>query len=268
MLNSTSTPLPGSYDPSPSSSNHSAPRLPSARPSTTTNYSSSSSPAKPLALGKGGVSSFGGARKPSTIDDILADEVDPWGDSSAVGGGGNDGGDLIDVEDDAGDWGMFEEAPVSLFPDTTASTAVASGARGAVARVGSDEDDGWDMDGPTSSPPPPPPPTTSQSSFSASSISSNQPRPKPTPKPTATKTASAPKPRPVTSVIVNAIPSSTAVPSSASASSSTASTPVNEGATPATVSLAGLSKEEKEKEMARRREERKARIAGLKKGKA
>ncbi|KAJ9095595.1 hypothetical protein QFC21_005466 [Naganishia friedmannii] len=42
----------------------------------------------------------------------------------------------------------------------------------------------------------------------------------------------------------------------------------NKPSTPANVSLAGLSKEEKEKEMARRREERKARIAAMKKAKS
>lgn len=210
----TSPPLPGAFSPAipvtrPSSTS-SAPAVPSSSSSRPKGSASASSGMK---LSSGG-RSLGGSAKKSALDDILGDEdgiADAWGDDAGIGG------DLMDVNDDADDWGGFEEAPTPLYP----------------------------------APAPAPPPPTS--------------RPAPTPAARSPWDDLAP-PIPVQTKPSNgAVPKHKVKPSSAALASLPAvSAPVSPAEPSPQVSLSGLSKEDKEKEMTRRREERKARIAALK----
>lgn len=146
-------------------------------------------------------------------------------DSVADAWGASGGGDLIDVDADGDDWGGFEEAPVPLYPVVASTPAPQE----------EEEEDAWGQE------------------------EEVKPKPKPTPKPTPTKpkAAAAPKPRPAPTPKAPVVVAASTPP------------PPQPAATPeppaAVVNLASLSKEEKEAEMARRREERKQRIAGMKK---
>ncbi|EJU03966.1 ARM repeat-containing protein [Dacryopinax primogenitus] len=152
-------------------------------------------------------------------------------------------GDLIDVNADADDWSAFEAAPVN--------------------RKDMDEDDGgWDQ--------PAPEPAYRLSTVSSTAnrtpgiqLSSTS-RNAFTPPPARPPAPLAPKPVPVTSAAAPKFaPADTwGTFDDASSTPSRASTPVS--AVVAAPSLAGMSKEEKAAELARRREERKQRIAQAK----
>jgi SCY1-like protein 1 len=208
----TSPPLPGAFSPAnpiarPSSTS-SAPAVPSAsRPKGTPSSSG-------MKLSSGSRTLGGGVKK-SALDDILGDEdgiADAWGDDAEIGG------DLIDVNDDADDWGGFEEAPTPLYPTPAAPLPTSRQAAVPAARSP------WDDLAP---------PVPIQTKPSNGAVAK-------------------PKVKPSSAVLVS-LPAVTAPTSPAEPSPQ--------------VSLSGLSKEEKEKEMMRRREERKARIAALKGGK-
>lgn len=229
--------IPGAFGAAPSSSK---PPVPPA----STRPSAASSTMK-LA---GGTLNLGGGGSKSKYDvaAVLGDDADDdladaWGSSGSKGNG-----DLIDVDADADDWGGFEEAPTPLYPPP---------------------------------PPPPPPPQEDHDRLygaapvarpqlaAASSFSS--------PRTTTSKALQVPTPAPPA-----AAKQLRSTPSAANRSSTSGTPPTSRSASPAlvsvqkvgsvqepapVVSLEGLSKEEKDREMARRREERKARIAGLKK---
>lgn len=201
----TSPPLPGAFSSSPYPSRPASTQPGAAPPAVPSSTKPRGSVSSGMKLSSKGANA--GSNKKSALDDILGDEggiADAWGD---------DGGDLMDVNDDADDWGGFEEAPVPLYPTPPTLVAAPVSARTP-----------WDDLAP-------PVPAQTKPSNGASS--------KTKVKPSASMLASLP----------------------------TVSTPTPSAEPSPQVSLVGLSKEEKDKEMARRREERKARIAALKGGK-
>lgn len=162
-----------------------------------------------------GSRALGGSAKKSTLDNILGDEdgiADAWGDDADTGG------DLMDVNDDADDWGGFEEAPTPLYP----------------------------------TPAPPPPTCRPAVALAARSPWDDLAPPVPIQTKPSNVAVAKPKVKPSAAALAN-LP--------------TVTTPASPAEPSPQVSLSGLSKEEKEREMTRRREERKARIAALKGGK-
>ncbi|WRT70322.1 uncharacterized protein IL334_007320 [Kwoniella shivajii] len=181
---------------------------------------------------------------PSSLADVVASEWDD-DDNDAGNAWGND--DLIDVNADEDDWSAFESAPV---PEIVV-----------------------------------PPPqsyyiTSSKPSSNLNGSSKQTPPLKPSPVSAFAQTKS-PLNQSVTSMKSPQIPASPAIKSPALSTTATddwgdveqssQSTSPQKQAAAAAPSLAGMSKEEKEKEMARRRAERQARINAMKeqkKGKA
>ncbi|KAI5454226.1 Nuclear aminoacylation-dependent tRNA export pathway component [Naganishia albida] len=179
----------------------------------------------------------GGARagvyKPgmsTSLVDELAGEFEEDGDEVANAWGSND---LMDVNADGDDWSTFEEAPVPLSDKNPTQSSQRTKQEAA----------------------PEPVPIMPQ-----------PPKPKP---------AASPAQKPVRPK--QAVPTAIAAPSTSDGWGAAQDSDWQEGghqvvagdkpSPPVNVSLAGMSKEEKEKEMARRREERKARIAAMKKNK-
>ncbi|KAI0291130.1 hypothetical protein BC826DRAFT_1023864 [Russula brevipes] len=155
------------------------------------------------------------------------------------------GGDLMDVNADAGDWNEFESAPAEL----DGSNAVRVGWGGVA-----DDEDPWAA---FEDPPPPPVPIpvtelTSPSVPTFPSASAASPA----------RTLGTQVARPSRVAALSPSPSPRATPLTPPAPSERATSPV---ASPASVlSTAGMTKEEKAAQMTRRKEERKQRIAQLK----
>ncbi|KZO90737.1 ARM repeat-containing protein [Calocera viscosa TUFC12733] len=187
---------------------------------------------------------------PSDKMSALLAEVADAEEGDADGGMNAWDGDLMDVNADADDWSAFEAAPVKAeAPDDG-------------------EDGGWGeplpepsyrlSTSPATSSAPKRPPTIQVSPAASRPAVASPPRPTPAPV--------APKPVPVTPAVA---PKLAAVADSwgafgeeAPSTPSRSSTPAS--AAPAQASLVGMSKEEKAAELARRREERKQRIAQAK----
>ncbi|KZV66792.1 ARM repeat-containing protein [Peniophora sp. CONT] len=163
----------------------------------------------------------------------LASELDAWGKD-----------DLIDLDADEADWNAFEEAPASNLP----VNAVALGFED-VGPADGDEDPWGDMDDAAAGPATPKSPLPHIAPSPSYPSLSTQPR-----KPAAPKSI---------------VPSraTTLSPQTVSTMSSARSSPVHESSESAAttpISTAGMTREEKAAEMARRKEERKQRIAALK----
>ncbi len=222
-----------SNNPSASASPMVSPRLSSDSASFFGATSSSSKPsginvkkAAPRASTSSSGMKLGGVKsKPPgpSIADVLADEWQDADDTGVENAWGND--DLIDVNADTDDWAAFESAPVPEIVVPPEQSYYVN------------------------------PPSTSAPKKTAPA----KPAPTPSPKP-----ASTPKVAPVP-VLAPAIPKPSPAPSFAPSMASNddwgdAEPSRSETASPANAqpSLAGMSKEEKDKEMARRREERKA----------
>ncbi|KAJ9115267.1 hypothetical protein QFC20_001134 [Naganishia adeliensis] len=212
-----------------------------SRPSTPNQASRVPATRKAGAMQLGGASGSArpGVHKPAlstSLIDELAGEFEEDGDAVADAWGSND---LMDVNADGDDWSAFEEAPVPLVvqkPSTQSSQRV---------KQDTMPDDPW-------ADPVPVMPTKSV------------PKPKP-----ATSSASKPL-RPKQAIPPIALSTSNewdAVQDSDWQNSGSQVAADDKPSPPVNISLAGLSKEEKEKEMARRREERKARIEAMKKNK-
>ncbi|WVO12455.1 hypothetical protein L204_100054 [Cryptococcus depauperatus] len=181
------------------------------------------------------------ARKPkqSLADqlaaEVAAEEVNDWDSGNAWG---ND--DLMDVNADDDDWSTFESAPVPgihvLPPQSYYVT-------------------------PAQSKPKPKSASTNTALVVPAATESTSAPTVQSPKPIKPPTISTP-------LAPASVSPSSFIKSPLSSRHGSETTPPLPTVTTPQPSLAGLSKEEKDKEMARRREERKAKIAAMKKGKA
>jgi len=185
---------------------------------------------------------LGGSHKSPSITfgaaDIAAEEAaeevaDAWG------------GDLIDVNADADDWGSFEAAPVASPSGFALPLAVAPSFNLGFGTTspGVSGDDGWGESFEPVSPPPQPQPRLSTARTRSRATSPTQSVMRPSPR---TKTSN-----------------SSGLAAATSEADST-SRPQSPSGLASNASLAGMSKEDKAVEMARRREERRLRIAQLK----
>lgn len=222
----------------------------SPRPASSTKFGATSksrttTSANGLNLGGGGAGRGASSKlhKPATsssLADQLAAEFEDDTTAAGVGGsawGVGAGDDLMDVNADDDDWSAFETAPTPMEAPRLSSDEFKEKKRGGSSLSSM----------PNGAP--------SSSSFAASSSQSSQPKP----------TIAAPKPVAAAQIVDVAPSSRSSTPSTTTTNARTATVvaasspppPVEKPATP-TVNLANLSKEEKEAEMARRREERKA----------
>ncbi|ODO05374.1 SCY1 protein kinase [Cryptococcus wingfieldii CBS 7118] len=218
----------------------------------------SASSSKP-GLKLGGVTKKPQAKQKSLADQLAEEYEDD--DDDGMNAWGND--DLMDVNADQDDWSAFESAPVPevvVPPPQDYYVKPTPKAKPAPKSTPAPAAKPEPIPVPSPVPPPAPllAPAVSASPTPPSPPTTLAPKPiKPTPSPIAAQTP-----------ILTSSPALSQVSAMAKSPAPSFSSELSAGTATGGGGLAGMSKEEKEKEMARRREERKAKIAAMKKAKA